>query len=165
LAQKARSPLLKYKKETTMNFNWGTGVAIAFSTFAFGMLALVLATRQHDPGLMQKDYYALDLNYQDRLDRNQNTASLPTPPQAIVHSTDQSITIQLPSGMEKALGTAKFYRSTTTKDDVLVKFDNGQPLQLSTSTMASGRWHVELEWVVVGAKYFWETTFIVPGEK
>jgi nitrogen fixation protein FixH len=147
-----------------MKFNWGTGVALAFSIFAVGMVLLVIAARQHDPGLMQEDYYALDLNYQDRLDRSQNTASLATQLQLTINSVDKSLSIQFPAGMERSLGTAKFYRSTTIKDDFLVKFDNGQPLQVSTSTMAPGRWHVELEWTVVGEKYFWETAFVVPGK-
>lgn len=144
-----------------MKFNWGTGIALVYGIFALAMIGAVFASRNHDPGLVQKDYYALDLNYQDRLDRKQNAADLQTPPQVSVASPDKSLTIQFPAGMENALGTAKFYRSATTQDDFLVQIENGQPKQISTEKMASGRWHVEMEWEAAGKKYFWETTFQV----
>ncbi len=144
-----------------MKFNWGTGIALVYGTFAVGMIALVFASRQHDPGLMQKDYYALDLNYQDRLDRKQNAAALTTPPQVLVTNADKSLAIQFPPGMESALGAAKFYRSTTVNDDFSVKIESGQALQVATGNMMTGRWHVEMEWEAAGKKYFWETAFVL----
>ena len=59
-----------------MKCSWGTGIAIVYALFVLGMLGAVFASRRHDPGLVQKDYYSLDLNYQDRLDRKQNAALL-----------------------------------------------------------------------------------------
>ena len=144
-----------------MKFNWGTGIALVYGTFAVGMISLVFASRQHDPGLMQKDYYALDLNYQDRLERKQNAAALTTPPQVLVTNADKSLAIQFPPGMEGALGTAKFYRSTTVNDDFSVKIESGQALQVATDNMMPGRWHVEMEWEAAGKKYFWETAFVL----
>jgi len=91
------------------------------------MIALVFASRQHDPGLMQKDYYALDLNYQDRLDRKQNAAKLSRPPQVQVAAAEQSLTIQFPDSMNNVLDSAKFYRSSTVKDDFLIKIEKPNP--------------------------------------
>ena len=144
-----------------MKFNWGTGIALVYIIFAVGMVTLVFASRQHDPGLMQKDYYALDLNYQDRLDRKQNAASLTVVPQVLVTSADKSLAIQFPEGMENASGKAKFYRSTTINDDFLVNIEHGQSTKVPTEKMAPGRWHVELEWEAAGKKYFWETAIVI----
>jgi len=144
-----------------MKFNWGTGIALVYATFALGMVALVFASRRHDPGLMQKDYYALDLNYQARLDGKQHTADLTTQPTLSVTPDNKSLAILLPPGMDNAIGSAKFYRSTTTHDDFSIKFESGQPIQVSTEKLAAGRWHVELEWEVSGKKYFWETATIL----
>lgn len=144
-----------------MKFNWGTGIAVAYGTFAVGMIALVFASRKYDPGLVQKDYYTLDLNYQDRLERKQNTAALPAAPQASVQQAEKLITIQFPPDMSSAKGTAKFYRSTTTKDDFQMQFDNGQPLQVNTGPLPGGRWHVEMEWEANGKKYFWESAVTI----
>lgn len=144
-----------------MKFNWGTGIALVYIAFAAGMVSLVFASRRYDPGLVQKDYYALDLNYQDRLERKQNTAALAVAPQILVTGAEKSLAIQLPAGMDDALGKAKFYRSTTIKDDFLVDIEHGQATMVATEKMAPGRWHVELEWEAAGKKYFWETAIVI----
>lgn len=61
--------------------NWGTGIVIFFVFFALSMISLVVATTRHPPQLVQKDYYALDLNYQAHLEKKQNMATLGTQPQ------------------------------------------------------------------------------------
>jgi hypothetical protein len=142
-------------------FSWGTGIALFYGAFVIGMLSLVMATRKHDPGLVQKDYYALDLNYQERLERKQNARALLAPPKVWVMPAEKSLNIQLPEGMENAAGTTKFYRSATVKDDFSVEISNGEPMQLNTEKMASGRWHVEMEWEAGGKKYFWETAVVI----
>ncbi len=141
--------------------SWGTGIALFYGAFVIGMLTLVMATRKHDPGLMQKDYYALDLNYQDRLERKQNARALMTPPKVWVVSADKSLNIQFPEGMENAAGTTKFYRSASVKDDFTVEIGSGEPILVNTEKMARGRWHVEMEWEASGKKYFWETAVVI----
>lgn len=144
-----------------MTFNWGNGIALFYIAFVIGMLSLVFASRSHDPGLMQQDYYALDLNYQDRLERKQNAAALLIPPQVWELPADKVLHVNFPAGMENALGTIKFYRSATVKDDFSVKIEKGMPIQVSTEKMAPGRWHVEIEWEANGKKFFWETVVMV----
>jgi hypothetical protein len=63
--------------------------------------------------------------------------------------------------MEKAVGKAKFFRSATTSDDFTVSFSNGNPLVEDASGLASGRWHVEMEWEAGENPYFWESSFFV----
>jgi hypothetical protein len=132
---------------------------IGFGAFVLGMLTLVFASRRHDPGLVQKDYYALDLNYQDRLERKQQAAALIVKPHVLVQDATKSLSIQMPEGMDDAKGSAKFYRSKTTQDDFVTPFEAGKPIQMGTSNMSSGRWHVELEWESGGKKFYWETAF------
>ena len=154
-------PILWVQANRHMKFNWGTGIALFYICFAVGMIALVMATRSHDPGLVQKDYYALDLNYQDRLDRKQNTAALVKPPQLWVLNEEKQLKIQFPEDMGNCIGKAKFYRSSTTKDDFLLDIPQEKTMPVNTEKMAAGRWHVEMEWEASGTKYFWETAFII----
>ena len=52
-----------------IQFNWGTGIAIALIVMICGMLTLVyLATRQ-DYFLVEKDYYQKGINFQEQIDR------------------------------------------------------------------------------------------------
>jgi nitrogen fixation protein FixH len=144
-----------------MKFNWGTGIALFYSIFMLTMVATaVVASRNHDPGLVAKNYYDLDLNYQAHLEKKQNTATLAALPKVRHDASLNAISIQFPSEM-KAIGTAKLYRSATTKDDFSAKIENTNALEIPAANLASGRWHVELDWEANGKKYFWETAIFV----
>ena len=143
-----------------MTFNWGTGIVIFFILFAVSMTLAVVATTRHPPQLMQKDYYALDLNYQARLDKKQNAATLATPPTMHFDATGSSIQVQLPAGMTAQSGTVHCYRSATTQEDLTTPFANVAALRIPADGFTPGRWHVELDWTADGKPYFWETVLI-----
>lgn len=140
-----------------MKFNWGTGIALVYGLFALSMVGAVFASQRYKPRLVQKNYYELDLNYQARLDKKQNAASLAEPPQVRFQAQTGTISIQFPAEMQ-AVGTAKLYRSATVQDDLIVKIEEKNMLEIPAQNLASGRWHVELDWESGGKAYFWETT-------
>ena len=141
-----------------MKFNWGTGIALVYGAFVLAMIGIVFASRKHDPGLVQKDYYNLDLNYQAHLEKKQNTATLALLPQVQFKGAAKTVAIQFPSGMNVTDGTARFYRPATTGDDFTVNIKNTDALEVPAGNLASGRWYVEFDWEAGGKKYFWETT-------
>lgn len=144
-----------------MKFNWGIGIALVYGIFAVAMVsAAVVASRNHDPGLVQKNYYDLDLNYQEHLEKKQNAAALTSMPQVRFNASSGVINLQFPA-KTKASGTAKFYRSATTKDDFSVKIEDANALEVPAAKLASGRWHIELDWEADGKKYFWETAIFI----
>ena len=143
-----------------MKFNWGTGIVCAYALFAILMVGMVFASRRYDPGLMQKDYYDLDLNYQARLEKKQNAGALPVQPVVRFDKPGKSIEVELPAEMSGASGTAKCYRSAETGEDFTVKFDKNT-LSIPAAALTPGRWHIELDWESDGKAYFYETTFNV----
>jgi len=145
-----------------MKFNWGTGIVLFFIFFAVSMISLVVATTRYPPQLVQKDYYALDLNYQERLEKKQNTATLSAMPRVHFDANAQKIQVKFPEGMTAQSGTAKCYRSATTREDVSAPIVNTSMLDIPAVGFTAGRWHVELDWEDAdGKKYFWETAILV----
>lgn len=144
-----------------MKFNWGTGIALTYATFAIIMISMVFVSRRYDPVLVQKDYYNLDLNYQARLDKKQHASELAAPPVVRFDLAGKSIEVLMPADMRSATGTAKCYRSATTREDFTVKIENQQQLSIPADNLTPGRWHIELDWESDGKAYFYETTFIV----
>lgn len=142
-----------------MTFHWGTGITIFFLFFVVSMTCLVVATTRHPPQMVQQDYYALDLNYQERLEKKQNAAALAAPPHVYFDAAGKSVEIKMPTGMIAQHGTIKCYRSSTTRDDYAAKIEHTSWLSIPAGHFVTGRWHVELDWAVAdGKKYFWETT-------
>jgi hypothetical protein len=144
-----------------MKINWGTGIALVYASFAILMIGMVFVSRRYDPGLMQKDYYDLDLNYQARLDKKQNAGALPVQPVVRFDLEGKSVEVTLPAEMSSASGTAKCYRSSTTGEDFTVNIEHNNKLSIPATHLTPGRWHIELDWVSDGKAYFYETTFIV----
>lgn len=145
-----------------MKFNWGTGIVIFFILFAAGMTCAVVATTRHPPQLVQKDYYALDLNYQQRLEKKQNAGALATPPRVFFEAASQQIQVRFPEGMVAQTGAAKCYRPSTAREDFTVPLANAASLDIPAEGLTAGRWHVELDWEdIEGKAYFWETAITV----
>jgi nitrogen fixation protein FixH len=139
-----------------MKFNWGTGIAMVYSIFVMGMLGAVFASRQHDPGLVQKDYYSLDINYQDRMDRKQNAAQLGDRLQIRYEADKQVIAVQFPAELGAAGGKIKLFRSATLDDDALLEIapDAAGRMEIPAADLPKGIWNVEMEWEAAGKKYF-----------
>ena len=145
-----------------MKFNWGTGIVIFFIFFAASMTFAVVATTRYPPQLVQKDYYNLDLNYQERLEKKQNTATLSAVPKIVFDAETQKIQVRFPEGVIAQSGTAKCYRSATTREDFSTPIVNTSALDIPTTGLTAGRWHVELDWESAeGKKYFWEAALVV----
>jgi hypothetical protein len=66
--------------------NWGKGITIAFVAFAMFIGSLVTVCVRQDITLVSRNYYDDELNYQDQIDRMNNTAALPVQPVIFVHS-------------------------------------------------------------------------------
>lgn len=145
--------------------NWGTGIVIFFSFFAISMVTAVVATTKHPPQMVQKDYYNLDLNYQAHLEKKQHTAALSVLPAARFDEAAKAVVFQLPEGMVAQSGAVKYYRSATTRDDVVLPLEQANSATLPAEGLPAGRWHIEADWVAAdGTPYFWENTFIIPQQ-
>ena len=140
-----------------MKFNWGTGIALVYGAFVIGMVTMVFISRGEDPGLVAKDYYALDLNYQEHLNGKHNAAAMEVKPTAIVVDSSQTLQLQLPEGMTAREGKVKIFRSATVNEDIMVDMKGLNFISVPTEKMTAGRWHVEMTWKVGDKNYYYET--------
>lgn len=141
--------------------NWGTSIALVYGIFAASMIGMAFASRNHPPHMVQKDYYALDLNYQSHLEKKQHTAALAEKPTVALDAATQSLRVVLPTGMVAGQGSVKCYQSANSSGDIKVSLENSNTATVPQSQLRYGRWHVELDWVANGIPYFFETTVFV----
>ncbi|MDX2134648.1 MAG: FixH family protein [Saprospiraceae bacterium] len=144
--------------------NWGYGITIVYGVFVVAMLGAVIASTQHDPGLVSKDYYNLDLNYQAHFDKKQNAADMAVPLAVRYEAGSGDIVIVFPSDMSVARGSIQFRRTSTTKDDYLYTLPAipaGQELRIPAAGMAEGRWLMDVDWTSTGKDYFFATSVAV----
>lgn len=146
-----------------MKFNWGTGIALVYGLFALTMIAVVIRSRSHDPGLVSKDYYNLDLNYQAHLDKKHNAAALEAGLLANFDRTKQVIRLQFPAVAGIPSGKIKCFRSSTVRDDLFldIKTDPNGIMEIPTERLAAGLWNIEVDWKGNNVPYFHATVVTV----
>jgi nitrogen fixation protein FixH len=146
-----------------MKFSWGTGIALVYVVFATFLIGMLIRSHHYDPGLVEQDYYNLDLNYQARLEKKQNAGQMAVSPTVQFDADAKSVQVTFPADMPQATGTAKCYRSATTQEDFSTSIEHSNSLRIPADKLTPGRWHIELDWEANGKPYFYETTFIVPN--
>ncbi|MBK6930327.1 MAG: FixH family protein [Saprospirales bacterium] len=146
-----------------MKFNWGTGIALVYGLFALTMIAVVIRSRSYDPGLVQKDYYNLDLNYQDHLEKKQNAALLKSGLKIGYDAVKQVIRVQFPTETGQPDGFIKCYRPSTVKDDMRLKIQTGPEgqMEIPAAQLPAGLWRLEVDWRASGIQYFNEAIVTV----
>lgn len=146
-----------------MKFNWGTGIFIVIAVFLLAVVAFLIYTSNLDIKLVEDNYYEKELAYQDRIDKLNNTASLPwkiylsLEPGIIIIQFPQLDTTLAPSG------SLLFYRPSDPKKDFSV------PLQLNDSSrqiidisgIDQGKWVIKLDWKMGGKEYYYEEEVLI----
>jgi len=146
-----------------MKLNWGTSIALVYGLFALIMITMVLLSKQYDPGLVSKDYYNLDLNYQEHFTKKQNSANLNKGLQVQFDAVNQVIRLQFPANIGAPAGFIKCFRSATVKDDLNLKINTNSEgqMEIPAQQLVNGVWHVEVDWQAAGTKYFNDATITI----
>ncbi|MCC7244783.1 MAG: FixH family protein [Saprospiraceae bacterium] len=145
--------------------NWGKGIALVYSLFVLAMVGAVFASRKHDPGLVSKNYYDLDLTYEARMEAKRNYAALADKCEIQYQSQGQTIACRFP--MEAGMpgdGAIRLLYSNELGHDVAIPIqpDANGGMTLSASNLPKGSWRVEAEWKAGGKPYFYETSLLIP---
>ncbi len=131
-----------------MKLHWGTAIALFYSAFVLTMLLFVFRSCAHDPGLVSKNYYELDLNYQAHLEKKQNAAALRTPVVGRYDAPKAAFVLLFPAQAGKPTGKVKCFRAATTRDDRWLEIQTNEDgvMEIPAADFAPGRWHIEADW-------------------
>ena len=146
-----------------MRINWGTKIAIFYLSFVAGMMYLVVRSSQQSIDLVSDDYYADELQYQQRIDQLNRTAALTAPPE-IVYEQDV-ITVKLPAEFsgKTVKGQILLYCPARASDDLQTGFSTREGMaRLSVPEKNSGHHEVQVSWEAEGVRYFSEKKLFIP---
>lgn len=143
-----------------MKFNWGTGIALFYTCFAAIMIFFVFKSKTYDHSLVQEDYYAADIAYQQQYDKivNEYDENL----RIELNNEAEEITLYFPKGTNKAEGTVVFFRPSNSKEDKLIPVQlKGEQQRISTQGFSSGLWRLKVDWSANGKAYYKEMTLVL----
>jgi hypothetical protein len=140
-----------------MKFNWGYKILIVYGLFVVGIMFLVFKSTQQKFDLVQKDYYADELKYQNVIDASQKAKDLGGELKTI--RKGGYLLIVLPEGFNHASvkGTAHLYYAADEKKDILKSFEtsNGE-FSVALMTIMSGAYTLKLDVEMNGVQYYYE---------
>lgn len=138
--------------------NWGNRLLVVFIVFGLGMGYLVYRTSTTNFDLVESDYYATELRYQQEIDASKRASAL-SQPVSVEPGTD-GVTIQFPEEMknQKLEGTILFYCTYDRRSDrsFLVAPDSEGTQLVAAGQILPGKYVVKINWAVADTKFYSE---------
>ena len=144
-----------------MKINWGYKILIIYGLFVLGIMFLVFKSTQQKFELVQKDYYADELKYQNVIDASQKAKDLGG--ELVTIREGDYLKVVLPNGFKSSLvkGTAHLYYAADAKRDISKSFttDNGV-LNMELFRLMTGAYMLKLDVEMNGELYYYEQKVI-----
>lgn len=146
-----------------MKFNWGTGIALFFVLFISAVGVIIWVAMKEDVGLIAKDYYELDIHYQDRVNKLQNSQKLSSDIEIAMAGDGKNIRIVFPEEIMSPSGEIQFLRPSDGNKDfkVPVKTTSGKVQEIPAEQLSKGLWRVSVDWTDNGVAYFKESYLMI----
>ena len=140
-----------------MKWNFGTGIAVVYSIFALSMLTAAIRSTHYDVGLVKKDYYADDLNYQQHFNKIQNEKGS-VERLKMERDTEGSLILQFPKTQTPPNGNITFFRPSKVGIDQTfdLKTNADNTMVIPTKTMIRGAWKIQIDWIANGTAFYRE---------
>lgn len=147
-----------------MKLNWGTGIAITMGLFMAGILTLVVMSVSQDFHLVQEDYYAAEINYQQRIDATARAKKAPV--KLRFNAKEGNIEVYYPKLAEAKdfKGELHFFKPDDAKKDfkIAISPDGGLQQRIAAAKIPSGFWRVKVRWEANTLSYYDEQTLVLP---
>lgn len=146
-----------------IRFNWGTGIALTYGTFALATSGFVVFAMGRPVDLVSADYYARALQLDRHLAAQRNAEAL-GPTLAIAQSPEGTLRIAMPANQAAAAhGTITFYRASNARADRQVPLapDGSGRQEIALTDLAPGHWQVQLEWSAGGLEFYAQRALVV----
>lgn len=136
--------------------NWGRWIIVSFLAFATFIGVLVVIAMRQDVNLVASDYYQQELQYQDQIERINNTSQLPVKPSFQIHEGNY-LNIYFPN-MEVEEGSVQLFRPSDSALDqrFTLRSASDSIQQFNVRPLDKGMYKVKLEWKMNGKEYYLE---------
>lgn len=142
--------------------NWGKGIVLSFMVFAGFLAVMVTIMMREDIGLVSKQYYKDDLQFQQQYERKQNTENLELKPLVSVENRTY-LKIYFPSVSYVEAGEVTLFRPSSDKLDQQFKLKaSADSIQVfNLKPLQPGAYRVKMEWKTEGKEFYLEKVIYI----
>jgi len=138
--------------------NWGWKIVVLYSGFVVMTLAMVFYFMGHKVDLVAEDYYKQEIEYQDQIDKINNTKSLEQPIIFEFSAAQRIVKINFPSEhLTKGLnGKIHFFRPSDSSMDKMFDInpsENGEQV-IAIGSLSKGLWKIKISWSAAEKEYY-----------
>lgn len=142
--------------------NFGGKIVILYLSFVALILTLVFNCYSMDVDLVSSDYYAQEINFQQKINATNNEKDLKS---SITHAINgKSIVLSIDSALlsNDFKGTVTFFRPSDSKKDVSLKmnFINNEQV-IDAKNLIHGAYKLQLSWTSNQKNYFKEDVIFI----
>lgn len=128
--------------------NWGTRIVLLYTAFIAGILYLVFRCTAENIDLVDKDYYAKEIAFQERLSSQENAQKSEFRILWNYDATSGLLVIDYPDTFRRlpVTGTLTFYRPDNAKLDFKIPVLVGEGRQqVETAQLKRGYWKIQAD--------------------
>jgi hypothetical protein len=147
-----------------MKINWGTGNVLAFIGFIAFILYFVITmmtNKDYEHDLVTEDYYKAELEYQNDIDKEENSKKLAQ--NISWKKTEEGILISFPETFEakNITGNVFLYRPSNKQFDFEAKISlSNHNLLIPDKRLLDGRWNIYVDWQYNGKSYLYKKEIV-----
>ena len=138
-----------------MKFTWGHGISAVIALIVISFSTVAIKSMNKDHQLVADDYYALEMKYQNQIDKKNNVIS---DKKSVNWKMGASgFTLQMNAeDAKKIKGEVYFFRPSDSKLDFKLDLtmDEQGKLMVPASKFVKGYYNLSVDWEVDGKKYF-----------
>lgn len=138
--------------------NWGKGIVISFLLFIAFMAVMITIMMRQDIGLVSKQYYKEDLNYQAQYERKKNAEQLEIQPEISFENDYLKVSFQ---GKVESGEVTLFRPSDDSQDQNFKLKTSGDSVQLFLlKPLEQGVYRIKMTWNAEGKEYYIDKVII-----
>ena len=149
---------------TRIKWNWGTGIALVYSTFAIAIIGFVVHSFKQRIDLVTPDYYAKELIFQEQIEKVQRTRALSSP--LVWEQKADLLSFQFPAipGASGYAADVQFFNPVNAALDhqIQVQANSTGIAWLSLSRLKTGRYTMKVNWKANETAYYNEGIIVIP---
>ena len=145
-----------------MKFNWGFGIALFYIVFVGALVYQVYKSTTYDHSLVEKNYYAKDVAYQEHYVKLVNARSLEQDLKINKLVQKKEVSFIFPQDLGKPSGEIHFFCPSKSKLDFKVEINTDKNLKqfIATSDLEKGLWRVKVDWQADGKAFYKEEAIV-----
>ena len=139
--------------------NWGNSITLAFVLFAAFIGYMVVRAFQEDFDLVAEDYYALEINYEQKLNKLSNAAEAGK--SVLVKQMQDEIFLTFPD--KETTGSIHFYHPSKKIYDRTfdISLNSDQIQKIDRSELILGNYRVNITWQTDNQEFYQQSNIYI----